>query len=97
MQTLVQITNKFIRNFEKSVPINDSKYIEAREKLKKDNLNSNVNNELLSIKEEYTNKYWGTNRGMVTYNKNNKIHIDTHGHLVRHGLKYDFKISNLNF
>ena len=68
---------EIIWNFEHSVPITNQKYINAEKELEKDNLDSNTHNNLIAIKNEYTEKYWGTHRGMVTYHKDNKIHIDT--------------------
>lgn len=64
-------------NFEHSVPITDKKYIEANKKLEKEGLECDEHNRLVLIKRKYTKLSWGTSRGIVTYNKNNKIHIET--------------------
>ena len=69
--------NEIYWNFEKSVPITNQKYVEADKMLENNDLDADTHNKLVDTKNQYTKQYWGTNRGMVTYNKNNKIHIDT--------------------
>ena len=64
-------------NFEHSVPITNKEYLDADKELEKDNLDCDTHNNLVFIKRKYTKLNWGTHRGIVTYNKNNKIHIDT--------------------
>ena len=64
-------------NFEKSVPIMNKEYLDAEKQLQKDNLDFDTYNNSVIIKRKYTKGKWGTDRGIVTYNKNNKIHIDT--------------------
>lgn len=64
-------------NFEHSVPITNKEYLDADKELEKDNLDCDTHNKLVFLKRKYTKLNWGTHRGIVTYNKNNKIHIET--------------------
>ena len=63
--------------FDHSVPITNKEYLDADKELNSNNLDSNKHNNLVNIIQKYRELSWGTNCGIVSYNKNNKIHIDT--------------------
>ena len=62
-------------NFAHSVPIENEEYLNAKKELEKDDYENQ--SKFVNITHKYENLMWGVYRGMVTYNKNNKIHMET--------------------